>query len=111
MSNYTPDAWHIIKIAGYKDSDGPVYKVLAGWYGGYAGSDSWKLNSGITKITDQGEYYDVDGYSGSTYRCYKGVERFSGLMSQMFNYWQSNNDSGLTLEAVSMEETLKQFKE
>jgi hypothetical protein len=109
MSFYTPDAWHILKIDGYKSEDGPIYKVLAGWYGGYAGSDSWKLNSGITKITDCGDYYDIDGYSGSTYRCYKRVERFTGLMYGMLDHWMANKDSGLTIEPVSIEEALKQF--
>lgn len=112
MSLYEPDAWHILKIDGYEDQKGePIYKVLAGWYGGYLNGDSWKLNSGITKITDCGDYYDIDGYSGSTYRCYKTVEHFSGLMSSMLSYWQSNPDSGLDIEAISIEETLKQFKE
>lgn len=112
MSEYTPDAWHILKIEGYKDQKSePVYKVLAGWYGGYLGSDSWKLNSGITKITDCGEYYDIDGYSGSTYRCYKTVERFTGLMSNMLHSWTSHKDSGLVIETITMEEALKIFKE
>lgn len=111
MSLYTPDAWHILKIEGYKDESEPIYKVLAGWYGGFAGSDSWKLNSGITKITDCGDHYDIDGYSGSTYRCHKATERFSGLMHNMLAYWQSAEDSGIKIEAVSMEDTLQHFKE
>jgi len=109
MSEYTPDVWHILKLEGYKDSEGPVYKVLAGWYGGYTGSDSWKLNSGITEIIDQGDYYDIKGHSGSVYKCYKGIERFSGLTSSMLAYWQKESD--IKIEAISIEDTIKFLRE
>ena len=48
MSTYTPDLWVILEFKE-KDSEEVNRKVLASWYGGYAGSDSWKLSSGITK--------------------------------------------------------------
>lgn len=68
--NYQPDKWVVVKISGYKDHPKPVYKVFACWYGGYAGSDSWKLNSGITKVTLEGYTYSFEGYSGSVYECH-----------------------------------------
>ena len=69
MSEYIPDKWVVVKIG-----DANVYKVFASWYGGYAGSDSWKLNSGITKATlinnhYEIAHYDFEGSSGSVYRC------------------------------------------
>jgi hypothetical protein len=70
MSDYNPDKWVVVKITG-KDTP-PVHKVFACWSGGYAGSDSWKLNSGITKVTDKDDYFFFDGYSGSVYACRKG---------------------------------------
>ena len=40
MSVYNPDKWVIVKI----DADSEcIYKVFACWYGGYAGSDSWRI--------------------------------------------------------------------
>ena len=64
-----PDKWIVIKITG---GDKPLYKVFASWYGGYLGSDSWKINSGI-KIIEECEYhFNFIGYSGSCYQCVKG---------------------------------------
>jgi len=68
---YTPDKWVVVKITGIEDT--PVYKVFACWYGGYAGSDSWKLNSGITEVTLEGNVYCFEGSSGSTYECHKDI--------------------------------------
>jgi len=71
MSEYIPDKWVVVKIIT-ADAD-PVYKVFASWYGGWAGSDSWKLNSGITKATFGGEVYSFEGSSGSVYECHKNL--------------------------------------
>ena len=43
----TPDKWVVLKI---EHEGNIIYKVFASWYGGYLGSDSWKLNSGIKDI-------------------------------------------------------------
>jgi hypothetical protein len=71
MSDYNPDKWMVVKITG-KDTP-PVHKVFACWYGGYLGSDSWKLNSGITRAYEDGMCFMFDGSSGSTYACHKGT--------------------------------------
>ena len=62
-----PDNWTVIKIKG----DDPHYRVLAGWSGGYAQGDSWKLNSGIVKVEDDDLHWLFYGDSGSVYRCHK----------------------------------------
>jgi hypothetical protein len=67
MSNYKPDNWVVIKM----DGDNPHYRVLAGWSGGYLHGDSWKINSGITRVEDDGDCYNFYGSSGSCYSCYK----------------------------------------
>lgn len=64
-----PDYWCIIKMQ-YKE---PIYKVFATWKGGYLGSDSWKANSGIEKVIDKETHYEIIGFSGSIYTCYKTV--------------------------------------
>ena len=71
MSEYIPDKWVVVKITS--DNFAPVYKVFACWYGGWAGSDSWKLNSGITKVTLEGYVYSFEGASGSVYQCHKNT--------------------------------------
>lgn len=86
MSKYTPDKWLIVKVTNTEKNESH-YRVFASWYGGYLGSDSWKLNSGITKVTEAGDYYFFDGASGSTYNCRKGCYGAngygSGVLSQL----------------------------
>lgn len=71
MSEYTPDKWVVVKIEG-KDVVPLTYKVFGCWYGGYAGSDCWKMNSGIQSVTNGGDVLWFKGYSGSIYKCIKG---------------------------------------
>ena len=68
MSEYHPDNWVVLKITV---EEIPLYKVLAGWSGGYLDGDSWRINSGITKVTENGDYLEFWGYSGSVYVCHK----------------------------------------
>jgi hypothetical protein len=67
MSDYFPDKWLVVKI----NSKSPHYRVFACWYGGYLGSDSWKLNSGITKVSFEDNMFSFEGSSGSVYHCQK----------------------------------------
>lgn len=62
-----PDNWVIIQIKG----DDPHYRVLAGWSGGYATGDSWRMNSGIVRVEDAGDRWHFFGASGSCYSCGK----------------------------------------
>ena len=68
--NYTPDNWVVLKIV-HPEEPKPIYKVLGGWSGGYLNGDSWRINSGVSHVTEDEEYYYFHGYSGSTYQCYK----------------------------------------
>jgi hypothetical protein len=103
MSIYTPDAWVIIKIIKPEET---IYKVLAGWYGGFTGADSWKVNSGITSVTEIDGGYEFDGYSGSTYVCYKNLERLTGLTASMLSSFQeqSKEVEGVSIEVVPVSE-------
>ena len=70
MNYYIPDKWVVVKIEG---GEFPLtYKVFGCWYGGYLNGDSWKMNSGITKVTKEEDCYLFEGYSGSIYKCFKG---------------------------------------
>ena len=77
MNEYKPHKWMVVKITG-KDTP-PVHKVFACWYGGYLEGDSWKLNSGITKVTEKEDYFFFEGSSGSVYECDKGLYGASGF--------------------------------
>lgn len=101
--NYTPDTWVILKFSGSKVPDGIMYKVLAGWYGGFADGDSWKLNSGITEIVTYASHYEVKGYSGSTYICHKGAETMSMYMASIYNsLLEQSKDTDTKIEIVQM---------
>lgn len=76
MSDYNPDTWCLVKVSS---PDGKYHhRVFAMWYGGYLNGDSWKLNSGITGVTEQGDYFLFDGSSGSVYHCHKKGYGLSG---------------------------------
>ena len=75
-----PHNWVVIKM----DGDEPHYRVLAGWSGGYLEGNYWQINSGITRVEDDNNYYDFYGVSGSCYSCYK--ESY-GLRQNNINVW------------------------
>lgn len=64
--HYTPDGWTFIKIQVYGEVK-PLIKVFGSWSGGYLKGDSWRVNSGVTKIKENLDEYIVSGYSGSQY--------------------------------------------
>jgi hypothetical protein len=50
---------------------GTCYKVFGAWRGGYLDGDRWKMNSGITRVEEDEDYYYFYGHSGSCYQCHK----------------------------------------
>ena len=68
MSEYTPDKWVVIEIAMDNTT---VQRILSSWYGGWAGSDSWRLSSGITEVEELDDSYIIKNESGSVYTCFK----------------------------------------
>lgn len=78
----TPDRWVLIKIT--PPGGETTYKVLAGWWGGYCGSDYWQLNSGVVKAERFEQGWDFHGFSGSVYRCYDHSWGFTGLTADVF---------------------------
>lgn len=98
MSIYNPDKWEIVSIASKEGFEPPIFKVMASWYGGYLGSDSWKLSSGIEKIEDKGSYYAILNSSGSTYNCYKkGQGASSYTLSVFANFVERARDKNYTI--------------
>ena len=68
MSEYTPDKWVVIEIDYGEEK---IQKILSSWYGGWAGSDSWRLSSGITAVEELEDSYIIKNESGSVYTCFK----------------------------------------
>ena len=81
--NYFPDNWVVVKIKDGKLDRG-FYKVLAGWSGGYLSGDSWRMNSGINKVTEEGDHLKFWGASGSCYICHK---KTYGLRMNIAGVW------------------------
>src|SRR6056300_1368254 len=87
MSEYLPDNWVVLKI---NQEGKTLYKVLAGWSGGYLDGDSWRMNSGITRVEDHETYYSLYGYSGSVYKCWKGHYRLRMNNAGVYNNLKEN---------------------
>ena len=83
MNDYTPDRWVIVRITSKEHP--PIHKIVGSWYGGYAGSDSWRMSSGICKVISQDDHYEVHNYSGSIYTLFKGAEGASAYTGSVLN--------------------------
>lgn len=96
-SEYSPDLWTLLEItspAGERH-----FRVLASWVGGYLGSDSWKMSSGITKIEECEGEYRVHNESGSIYLCRKGAQGMTGFASGVLaNYQVRARAAGAAIE-------------
>ena len=102
MTEHRPELWCVLKITP-KDQK-PIYKVFGTWHGGYASSNSWRLNSGITKVTKVGLEYLFYGSSGSIYNCYDvsyGTNMYGkSILEQLIDKVESN---GGTIEILPEE--------
>lgn len=78
---YSPDKWIVLEIE-LEDGE-KVKKVLGVWSGGYLSGDSWRINSGIKKITQDEDYFYFHGFSGSVYKCNKWFEVWTSVMSEI----------------------------
>ena len=86
MSKYTADRWVMIKT---NFNGAQYYKILASWYGGYTGSDSWKLSSGtVTASFDKvSNSYHFPQVSKSEYVCHKNTYGTSMYTHSVFLSW------------------------
>ena len=103
MTDYTPDRWVIAKIVT-KESE-VFYKVFGTWLGGYLSGDSWRMNSGITKVKLIDNHYEFYGNSGSMYKCHKDQTGMSSYTTSVANNIMENlEDSlGYSMEILSPE--------
>lgn len=104
---YHPDKWALIRL---HSPDGTfVYKILASWYGGYAGSDSWKLSSGVVSSKDNDGVFEFGNYSGSVY---KGSLQNYGTSSYTFGIFNSwiTDAPDIKIELIQEENVLELVK-
>lgn len=92
MSNriYEPDKWVMVKITSKEH--GVIYKVMASWYGGFAGSNSWKLSSGTIKAEFDTEFnrYHFHQVTDSVYSCHKNTYGMSMYTQGILSTWQES---------------------
>jgi len=109
MSVYTPDKWVVVKIEG---KDVPLtYKVFACWYGGYLNGDSWKMNSGIKKVSKKKNCWYFEGFSSSIYECHKeryGTNMYGGGVLQ--NIIEKAKEHDTTIEVLDENTNWKKLK-
>lgn len=102
MSNiYTPDNWRIIRIEYPNQYVG--HRIMCSWYGGYGGSDRWKLSSGIQSIEKYDDHYILSNRSGSKYRLFKNSEGWSGYGLAIFENLIADSPN-VILTPVSIED-------
>jgi hypothetical protein len=78
-----------------------VHKVLAGWSGGYLEGDFWRMNSGIVRASEEGDYILFHGQSGSVYKCHKNSQRLSNATAGVYNTLvNQGKEQGITVEMV-----------
>jgi len=99
-NEYTPDKWVVVKIEG---GEIPLtYKVFGNWHGGYMDSGgSWKLNSGITKVTKAKKHYNFRGFSGSVYKCHENAYGMTGYGATVIDsIITRSKEAGVTVEIL-----------
>jgi hypothetical protein len=78
--------------------------VFGSWYGGYTSGDSWKCNSGITKVRLVGDCYEFHGVSGSKYICRVNDEGTSGYGTMILGgLIDRAAEAGFKIEIVPVE--------
>jgi hypothetical protein len=107
---YYPDKWVLLKITNNSNEE-THYRVFASFYGGYTGSDSWRMNSGITAFTELENHYSFTGNTGSAYICGKksyGTSMYAlGILNSMI---ESASTNGVTIEVLPAETSPTQLK-
>lgn len=74
-----PDGFVVLKI---KDQTEVIYRLFSIWRGGYLGNDSWRLNSGITKVTKENDTYTIYGNSSTVYQVHNDSYGRLGLYGE-----------------------------
>lgn len=87
MSQYTPDSWVVVELGAPATRH---RRVLASWSGGFSGSDSWRLSSGITDIEEDGEVLKIVNHSGSVYYCHKSSQKLTNMTAGVLQNLSNN---------------------
>ena len=100
--NHFPHKWVVIDY-GEEYAATQRYAILAGWYGGFAGSDSWKRSSPVVGWDFKEDGLEATTESGSKYVLHKGAIGVTMLTQSLIS------EAGLTV-VVEWEDVYKLFK-
>jgi hypothetical protein len=100
-SIYRPDLWVVVELK-YNDSEEVNRKVLASWYGGYGGSDRWKLSSGITETIEHEHHYEFINHSGSIYECGKHMFGMNSYTSSVLESFKKDIEGHGSIEVIDI---------
>ena len=103
MNNF-PHKWVVIDYGEEVGYAPQRYAILAGWYGGFAGSDSWKRSSPIAEWDFKEDDLEVSTESGSRYVLHKGAIGVTMLTQSLIS------DAGLVV-LCEWEEIVHKLKE
>ena len=102
--NYFPHKWVVIDYGEEVGYAPQRYAILAGWYGGFAGSDSWKRSSPVVEWDFKEDGLEVTTESGSKYVLHKGAIGVTMLTQSLIS------DAGLIV-LCEWEEIVHKLKE
>jgi hypothetical protein len=101
-----PDGYRFILI------DHSLIKLFASWDGGFAISEEWKLNSGVTHITPTEYGYSVHGYSGSIYNIRNEQGRLNSYTHGVYrSIIKKMEDANTPVREISLEDAVRILEE
>ena len=92
-----PDRWFIINMTL---DDKTTQHVFSGSYGGYTGTDSWRMSTAIATIVREDKVYKIETVSGTSYECHIGAYGASGYMLNVYQYYLDDNKDKLKVDPV-----------
>lgn len=107
MREYRPDRWVVLEFVTPQET---IRKVFGGWYGGYAGRDTWRLNSGIVAAREKDAVFEFEGYSGSVYYCHRNNYGMTSYMGSVLESWARKHsvlDSDITINIIQLEHVVE----
>lgn len=80
--NITPDRWVAVQIETEEDR---YTRIIAGWVGGYFGSDSYSISTPIVEEREDEHHIHFSTESGSTYICNRSAEGFTSHTRDIYD--------------------------
>ena len=99
--NEQPDKWVILRIT---NQGLPAYKLLVGWYGGYLGSDEWRLSSSILSLAKEDGFIYFTNSSGSIYKCHLSDEGTTSYTQSKFDYFKSLETNEVKINIMELKD-------